>query len=562
MTRRFLAALAIAATLATMLPAAPAAAAGNAAFKLERLAGTDRYATAAAISRRFFPAGVPVVFVATGAGFADGLAAGPAAAKLGGPVLFTAATWLPGSTLTEITRLKPGRIIVVGGTGVISEGVRAQLAGLAPGGAQRVAGADRYATAAALSAAFFPAAATAYVATGLSFPDALAGGAAAAVQGAPILLVRPSVAPDATMAELQRLHPSRIVILGGTGVVSSAVASQLQSVTANVARLAGADRYQTAVAVSKATFPTGAANAFLATGLTYPDALAAIPAARRAGAPVLLVRGQSLPVEIAGELARLNPGRAFMLGGSAVVGVPVAKLTQRTLGACWSAYKPAKGATQTFSVIPDAPNQVALTFDMGGRMDPAVAILEFLVANGVCATIFPTGAASQTAAGRAALAIIHAHPELFEVGNHTIHHCNLRDGGGGAACPAGRPSSSFVAAELKGAEAIVAPLAGSSTVPYWRPPYGATDAGVAASAAAAGYSKTFMWDIDTIDWRHTDDGGPTAAQMSAKVVNGARSGTVVLMHLGGWNTLSALPSMISGLRGRGFTLTTASDMLD
>ena len=59
-------------------------------------------------------------------------------------------------------------------------------------------------------------------------------------------------------------------------------------------------------------------------------------------------------------------------------------------------------------------------------MDPAVAILELLVANGVCATIFPTGAASQTAAGRAALAIIHAHPELFEVGNHTVHHCNLR----------------------------------------------------------------------------------------------------------------------------------------
>ena len=562
MTRRILAALAIVATLSATLPAAPAAAAGNTAFKLERLAGTDRYATAAAISRRFFSPGVSTVFVATGAGFADGLAAGPAAAKLAGPVLFVGGTWVPGPTLTEIQRLAPGRIVVVGGTGVISESVRAQLAGLAPGGAQRVAGVDRYATAAALSAAFFPTAATAYVATGLSFPDALSGGAAAAVQGAPILLVRPSSTPPTTLAELHRLNPSKIVILGGTGVVSSVVANELRTVTANVARLSGADRYQTAVAVSRATFFAGAANAFLATGLSYPDALAAVPAAARAGAPILLVPGQSLPAPVSAELARLNPGRAFVLGGEAVVGVPVAKLTQRTLGACWSANKPAKGATQTFSVIPDAPNQVALTFDMGGRMDPAVDILSFLVANGVCATIFPTGAASQTAAGRAALALIRAHPELFEVANHTIHHCNLRDGGDGPNCPASRPSSAFVAAEHNGANAIIAPLAGSSTVPYWRPPYGATDAGVANSAAAAGYSKTLMWDIDTIDWRPVADGGPTAAQISTKVVNGARSGSVVLMHLGGWNTLSALPSMVSGLRGRGFVTTSVSDILD
>ena len=561
MTARLVAALVVAMTLVAVLPPAPTGAAGSTAFKEERLTGSDRYATAAAISRRFFAPGVPVAFVATGAGFADGLAAGPAGAKLGGPVLFTARTAVPAATLTELGRLKPGRIVVVGSSGVISEAVRTQLASLSAGGAQRVAGADRYATAAAISAAFFPTAATVYVATGATFPDALSGGAAAARQGAPMLLVGASV-PAATMAELNRLHPSRIVVLGSAGVIGQGVVDQLKTVTANVVRLAGADRYATAVAVSRAVYATGATQAFLATGLAYPDALAAVPAAGRIGAPILLVPGQSLPSVVATELATLKPGRVFLLGSRAVVGVPVAKGAQRILGACWSANKPAKGATQTFSVIPDAPNQVALTFDMGGRMDPTVDILNFLVANGVCATIFPTGDASQTAQGRAALAIIHAHPELFEVGNHTINHCNLRDGGGGADCPASRPTSAFVSWELRGAEAIIAPLAGASTVPYWRPPYGAVDSGVAASAAAAGYSKTFMWDIDTIDWRPVADGGPSAAQISAKVVNGARSGSVVLMHLGGWNTLSALPSILSGLRGRGFVTTSLSDMLD
>ena len=65
-------------------------------------------------------------------------------------------------------------------------------------------------------------------------------------------------------------------------------------------------------------------------------------------------------------------------------------------------------------------------------MDPAVKILNTLVENRVCATIFPTGAISETAQGQAALAIVKAHPELFEVANHTMNHCDLVRGGGGA----------------------------------------------------------------------------------------------------------------------------------
>jgi hypothetical protein len=95
----------------------------------------------------------------------------------------------------------------------------------------RRAGADRYATAAAISAASFaPGVPVVFIATGQSYPDALAGGPAAAKEGGPLLLVR-SFIPLATANELQRLGPARIVVLGGAGVVSAAVATGLGAYT-------------------------------------------------------------------------------------------------------------------------------------------------------------------------------------------------------------------------------------------------------------------------------------------------------------------------------------------
>ncbi|HET9518807.1 MAG TPA: cell wall-binding repeat-containing protein, partial [Actinoplanes sp.] len=104
-------------------------------------------------------------------------------------------------------------------------GVAAALAGYATSTmVQRHAGADRYATAAAISAAnYAPGVAVAYVATGANFPDALAGAAVAGNLGGPLLLVTRDTIPAATAAELARLAPKRIVILGSTGVVSANV---------------------------------------------------------------------------------------------------------------------------------------------------------------------------------------------------------------------------------------------------------------------------------------------------------------------------------------------------
>jgi peptidoglycan-N-acetylglucosamine deacetylase len=165
--------------------------------------------------------------------------------------------------------------------------------------------------------------------------------------------------------------------------------------------------------------------------------------------------------------------------------------------------------------------------------------------------------------------VVAAHPELFELGNHTMHHCDLVRGGGGAPgavdaefCGLLKPSptEAQVKDELIDGDEWISGYTGMPTQALWRAPYGVSNASVRGWAAEVGWTKHVDWDIDTIDWRPISDGGPTAQSMTLKVVNGATSGSIVLMHLGGYQTLDALQSMIDGLRSRGFTLTTVSDL--
>ncbi|MBA3643884.1 MAG: cell wall-binding repeat-containing protein, partial [Chloroflexia bacterium] len=272
---------------------------------IQRLAGADRYSTAAAISRSRFGGGASTVFIATGASFPDALAGAPAAAKANGPILLTAKDGLPSATATELDRLNPRKIVILGGSAAVSSAVASRLSSYA-GTVVRWWGADRYGTAAAVSkAAFAPGVAVAYVSTGSSFPDALSGGAIAGRNGGPILLVKQGALPGSTATELARLKPSKIVILGGTSAVSSAVADALRryATSGSVTRLAGADRYATAVQVSRASYGSAGSDAvFVATGSNFPDGLAGGPVAALVPGPILLVNPTGLPSVVATEL--------------------------------------------------------------------------------------------------------------------------------------------------------------------------------------------------------------------------------------------------------------------
>jgi hypothetical protein len=103
----------------------------------------------------------PVVYVTTGENFPDALGAGPAAAIVKGPILLVAQNAIPGETAAELTRLAPDKIIIVGGTAVVSPAVEDGLKAYA-GTVERIAGSNRYDTAAKLSASVFPASVAAF----------------------------------------------------------------------------------------------------------------------------------------------------------------------------------------------------------------------------------------------------------------------------------------------------------------------------------------------------------------------------------------------------------------
>lgn len=290
-----------------------------------RLSGPDRYGTAAAISRANFPAGVPVAYIATGASFPDALAGGAAAATQDGPVLLVSQNSIPGPIKAELGRLRPGRIVLLGGTAAVSQQVQTQLSAYTSGGVTRLSGSSRYGTAAAVAQAVFGSASTVLVATGQAFPDALSGTAAAGSAHDPILLVQQNAIPAETARQLQRLHPDKIVILGGPGAVSTSVQTQLGRYAASVGRLSGNDRYATSARIAAAAFPT-ADTALLAAGTGFPDALAGGPVAGLAYGPLLLTTTGCVPQVIADQLGRLIPAQIDVLGGTGVVASTAANL--------------------------------------------------------------------------------------------------------------------------------------------------------------------------------------------------------------------------------------------
>lgn len=312
---------------APLLPVAEPALVGSVA--VDRLAGRDRFETAIAISQAGYPTGATTVVLANGNDFPDALAAAPAAAALGAPLLLTPAAVLRADVLAEIVRLAPTRVRIVGGVSVVSRSVQTQLEKL---GYQvdRLAGADRYATARSIVASAFPSAAEVIVATGVDFADALVASAAAGSRGIPVVLVNgQATSVDAeTLALLSKIGATRVSLVGGSSVLSSGIAASLKKAGIAVARYAGADRYETAYKVNQAFF-SSSSRAFLASGTDFPDALAGAALAGAVGAPLYSVSSTCIDGSMKFDaLSRLGASEVTVLGGEGVLTPSVAALTE------------------------------------------------------------------------------------------------------------------------------------------------------------------------------------------------------------------------------------------
>ena len=161
---------------------------------------------------------------------------------------------LPPSVAEEIARLGAVRAIIVGTTGAFPETFDEALAGAGITTVERIEGSDRFDTAAQVARQLPGSAAV--LAQGIDsdpsrgWPDALAGAALAATRGVPILLTEQGTLPPATLAAVTDLGLEQITIVGGEAAVAPAVATQLEGAGATVDRVAGSNRFETAVAAA------------------------------------------------------------------------------------------------------------------------------------------------------------------------------------------------------------------------------------------------------------------------------------------------------------------------
>lgn len=114
----------------------------------------------------------------------------------------------------------------------------------------------------------------------------------------------------------------------GSGAVVASLSVKFQASAPSVTRISGADRYETAVAISQ-QFDPEVPVVYIANGAGYADALSAAPAAAAQGGPLLLTAKNELPKVVAGEIARLNPALIVIAGGSGVVSGSVLAALQK-----------------------------------------------------------------------------------------------------------------------------------------------------------------------------------------------------------------------------------------
>jgi len=312
---------------------------GAAGAGCERVGGLDRYATAAgACASQFATGSCDSVVIATGQNFPDALAASGLAGAVDGPLLLTKREALPAPVLAEVRRVTQSqpvrRAYLVGGTGAVSTevGNALQAEGFQ---VTRIAGANRYDTAAriarqmrTLMGAEFDA--RAFLVRGDSFADALAVGPVAYRLKAPVLLTQSTALDDYAQDAIDYCSIDKITVLGGTGAVSGGVESlarDLPSVT-SVDRVGGGDRYATSALLADYVTDSGECGfgaVGVASGLSFPDALAAGPVIGARGGVLLLCAPTSVPSSVAAALTthKAEVIRLTVFGGTGAVSAPV-----------------------------------------------------------------------------------------------------------------------------------------------------------------------------------------------------------------------------------------------
>lgn len=284
-----------------------------------RLGGKDRYETAAAISKSGWTQSENVILV-NGNNFPDALVGASFARLKDAPVLITPSDKLDGNIAAEITRLGAKTVYILGNSESVSTAVENDLK--RKYNVVRIGGAKVFDTAVKVGEEVrkIKQFNTVVVASQANFPDALAMAPFSGMNTMPILFSDKQSLRDDTMKAIQDWGIKNVVILGGTGVISDAIDTQLKDKGINVTRLAGQDRYDTALQIIKHFKPSeGYKNISIATGESYPDALTGAGLAAKNNTPLVLVSRDSVKTNVAEYINSNKIDNAYIFGGSGVV---------------------------------------------------------------------------------------------------------------------------------------------------------------------------------------------------------------------------------------------------
>ncbi len=296
--------------------------------RIDRRGGENRIETAVSLSRLAFSSADTVV-IARSDQYADALAGGPLAARYAAPLLLSGPSGLSESVKAEIQRLGATKALLLGGTAALSTQIEDDLAaaGIAKADQTRFAGENRFGTAQLISADL--GGSLVYVVEGINadstrgWPDAVMASGIAALDQAPVLLVTRDGVPPETIAALDALNAAEATIVGGTSAVSSATRAIIDDHTGTVTRISGESRFHTSVEVVQQAARNGAnvKRLYVATGLNYPDALAAGAALATDDGVLLLVRGPGPLDQVTIDWLDRKDGfdRITVIGGPAAI---------------------------------------------------------------------------------------------------------------------------------------------------------------------------------------------------------------------------------------------------
>jgi putative cell wall-binding protein len=284
--------------------------------RVTRLGGKDRFAVAVNVSKEGWESSDKVV-IANYLAFADALSATPLAFQENAPILLTHPDKLTETTEAEIKRLGAKHVTIVGGPPSVSSNVTKRLEQLGISW-ERIGGHDRYEVSYNVAKKLHKTD-TAVVAYGLVFSDALSIAPYAAKNGFPILLTKTNELPPETVKALEENNFTKTVVSGGEPSVGKAVYSKLPSPT----RMGGKDRYEVAANIAN-NLGFESNQVYIATGLTFADALTGSVLAAKQDAPMLLTRPSSLPEPIKKTMLTGKAEVATVLGGPPSVNEEVA----------------------------------------------------------------------------------------------------------------------------------------------------------------------------------------------------------------------------------------------